>query len=98
MTDYLTYNCVVNTAGEAAQTNVQFECAICCQTEHASHIDRVIHHSKCLALKEEAEKDSSEASIERKVDPNAVEHNCKDCNRTLFLTPTEILRHKKSHL
>jgi hypothetical protein len=29
--------------------------------------------------------------------PNSLAYQCSQCNRTLYLTPTEILKHKKQH-
>jgi hypothetical protein len=29
--------------------------------------------------------------------PNSQAYQCSQCDRTLYLTPTEILRHKKQH-
>lgn len=33
-----------------------------------------------------------------KLKPNARRYDCPDCSEVMYLTPTETLRHKKSHL
>lgn len=33
-----------------------------------------------------------------KLKPNTKRYDCPDCLKTLYLTPTEMLKHKKSHL
>lgn len=33
-----------------------------------------------------------------KLKPNAKRYDCPDCPGVLYLTPTEMLKHKKSHL
>lgn len=33
-----------------------------------------------------------------KLKPNAKRYDCPHCPRILYLTPTEMLKHKKSHL
>lgn len=33
-----------------------------------------------------------------KLKPNAKRYDCPNCSEVFYLTPTEILKHKKSHL
>lgn len=32
-----------------------------------------------------------------KLKPNAKRYDCPECSEVLYLTPTELLKHKKSH-
>lgn len=33
-----------------------------------------------------------------KLKPNTKRYDCPECSQVLYLTPTEMLKHKKSHL
>ena len=96
LNDFLTYNCLINTAEEFNANLVKYECDMCEETFYTSQFQRVCHFAECHA-KKEAHEDEVEETERKKHDPNAQEYFCSECDKTLYLTNTEILRHKRSH-
>ena len=96
LTDYLTFNCLENTAEELSARLQEFECELCTEKIYGSAIQISSHLSKCLSDREASEEAETE-NEKRKDNPNNVAHDCKNCGKILYLTPTEILRHIKNH-
>ncbi len=96
LNDYLTYNCLENTGDQLLATCIKYECDICEESLYSSHLDRILHVKKCLD-RQEAIKDEEADLVERKANPNAQAYHCSNCDKTMYLTTTEILRHKRSH-
>lgn len=97
MADYLTYDCLEETAAEAsAQTCSEWQCPICEEALFCGPLQRLRHYGACMEREEEAKR--KDARHEEKVaNPNARKYFCKECDKELALTSTEILKHKRSH-
>ena len=74
----------------------EYECELCQENMYGSSLQIVSHYSKCMK-KQDDKNEEIDHQEERKRDPNAQEFDCKECGKILYLTSTEILRHKKSH-
>ena len=96
LSDYFTYNSLVNTAEDYQENLVQYDCDICQESLYASQYQKFCHFALCYA-KEEAVKNEQEETERKKYDPNSREYFCPDCDKTLYLTSTEILRHSRGH-
>ncbi|CAB3244042.1 unnamed protein product [Arctia plantaginis] len=99
VTDNVVYNCVVDTDwsyNSYQETyNVPWTCPHCDISVCLSPLERLQHEQfTCSAREVKKEVETPKTSKVNK--PNAVNHKCDKCNKTLFLTPVEILRHKKS--
>ncbi|XP_027848814.2 probable ATP-dependent RNA helicase DHX34 [Aphis gossypii] len=94
---YLTYDCLT---GQSLVVYDPWICPICNSTiEVTSALEKLQHRQVCdsqttsgTAEAEEREDDMA------KLKPNAKRYDCPHCPRVLYLTPTEMLKHKKSHL
>ena len=67
-------------------------------------VQRIAHHATCVEA-EEADRKKTEdadgadlAAAAASAKPNSRAYECAECGRTLYLTSTEILRHKRSHM
>ena len=74
----------------------EYECELCDEKIYGSSLQIATHYSKCLK-KQDDKNEEIEHQEERRRDPNAQEFDCKNCGKILYLTSTEILRHKRSH-
>ena len=96
LNDYLSFNCLVNTGEELQSSLSEFECEFCQESMYGSSLQIVGHYSKCLTERD-IKTEETYSQEERKRDPNAQEFDCKACGKLLYLTATEILRHRRSH-
>ena len=94
--EYLTFNCLVNTAEDLQSILTEYECEFCQESIYGSSLQIVAHYSKCLR-KNDIKKEETNVEEEKKKDPNSQKFDCQTCGEILYLTPTEILRHRKSH-
>ena len=84
------------------QSVVQWACPVCGGQEESGEdaLDKAGHLVGCARNQglEAASKSRQEKEAEkRKADPNTQEFHCSDCDTTLYLTPMQWLRHKKTH-
>ncbi|XP_071450187.1 probable ATP-dependent RNA helicase DHX34 [Hetaerina americana] len=96
-TEYLTYNCL-NDDFPVEEDEEPWKCPNCDLSAHLNAVERLHHRETCKKSESKGAACGEEtAASSRK--PNARAYQCQDCDgKTLYLTPTEILRHKKSHL
>ena len=87
------------------QMAVDWTCPRCEEEMYVGAVQRVAHHAACVEAEEADRKESedalgaaglAEAAAASK--PNSRAYECAECGRTLFLTSTEILRHKRGHM
>nr|KAG5694320.1 hypothetical protein BaRGS_035188 [Batillaria attramentaria] len=101
--DYLTYNCLLDEASASmwgeytSHMQRHWTCPRCGEAMIVSVLERLQHESMCE--KDEQAKPEAEAAEGRpQVNPLQKAYFCEECDKTLMLTATEILRHKKSHV
>ncbi|KAJ0175217.1 hypothetical protein K1T71_009358 [Dendrolimus kikuchii] len=97
ITDNIVFNCVVDTEwsyNSYEETySVPWTCSSCEISLCLSPIERLQHkYFTCSSKVEKKEEAPKEARQNR---PNAKEFKCEICNETLYMTPVEILKHKK---
>lgn len=59
-----------------------------------SSIEKIQHQNACKITGGSSADRDSESTVRK---PNSQIYECPDCAQTLYLTPIEILKHKKSH-
>ena len=86
------------------QMAVDWTCPRCEEEMYVGAVQRIVHHAACVEA-EEADRKKTEDALGADVadaaassKPNSRAYQCAECGRTLFLTSTEILRHKRSHM
>lgn len=73
----------------------EWHCQNCNFQAVLSSIEKLQHQNSCItAHATNADKESE--NIIRK--PNSQAYKCLDCSQILYLTPIEILKHKKLHI
>jgi ATP-dependent RNA helicase DHX34 len=102
ITEYLTYNCLVS--DQTAEISNEYSgnmqrhwtCKRCNKEYLLNLSERMQHEVECIGQEEEVGFEMKEK--DKKV-PTAgsQEYKCDVCNEILYLTPVEILKHKKSH-
>ncbi|XP_054287250.1 probable ATP-dependent RNA helicase DHX34 [Macrosteles quadrilineatus] len=91
LTPYLTYNCLVDDF-----TLETWTCDKCELTAALSFLEKEQHLMECQPTTQSSEnKEVEEFSAPK---PNSIPYNCPECDRTLHLTPVEVLKHKRSHV
>ncbi|XP_014259416.1 probable ATP-dependent RNA helicase DHX34 [Cimex lectularius] len=61
-------------------------------------IERLQHLAKCNKYHETEKTDDEPKEVSKETKkPNGIRYECEQCNTVLYLTPVEILKHKKSH-
>lgn len=91
----LTFNCLENTGEELSAYLSENECDMCQESIYGAPLQVISHYAKCLANTEAAKQEEIDQERKR-VDPNAQKFECETCRKVLYLTSTEILRHRKS--
>jgi hypothetical protein len=103
LTDYLTYNCLENQVNEMPMLAVNWTCPRCEREMYVGPVQRIVHHAGCV---EEEESERRKKEEEEKVkaglqqgssNPNAREYHCHECDKAMWMTSTEILKHKRGH-
>ena len=87
------------------QMAVDWTCPRCEEEMYVGAVQRVAHHAACVEAEEADRKESEDAlgadlaAAAAASKPNSRAYECAECGgRTLFLTSTEILRHKRGHM
>lgn len=73
----------------------EWRCQNCNFQAVLSHIEK-LQHQNCCTIAHAANIEKESENITRK--PNSQAYECSDCSQMLYLTPIEILKHKKSHI
>ncbi|KPJ03134.1 putative ATP-dependent RNA helicase DHX34 [Papilio xuthus] len=99
VTDNVVYNCVVDTDWSYNMYQeiygIPWTCPDCDISACLSPLERLQHKQfMCFSRTEEKKADVKTAPRENK--PNAKEYKCENCNETLYMTPVEILKHRKT--
>ncbi|VVC91590.1 unnamed protein product [Leptidea sinapis] len=98
VTDNIVYNCVVDTDwsyNSYQETySIPWVCTNCEVSLCLSPLERIQHSN--FTCSSRSVKKKEEKPPPRETKPNAKEFKCDSCNEILYLTPVEILRHKKS--
>ncbi|KAJ2949643.1 hypothetical protein O0L34_g15568 [Tuta absoluta] len=98
ITDNVVYNCVVDTDWSynlyQETYNIAWTCPDCELFACFSPLERLQHRKFTCSSKEQ--KKETEKVKPREIRPNAKEYKCEVCDETLYLTPVEMLKHKKS--
>ncbi|XP_075979752.1 putative ATP-dependent RNA helicase DHX34 [Anticarsia gemmatalis] len=99
VTDNVVYNCIVDTDwsyNSYQETySLPWTCPNCGITVCLSPLEKLQHTQfTCSAKDEKKEEIKPKTSRENK--PNGKEYKCDICKETLYLTPVEILKHRKS--
>lgn len=99
---YVTYNCLLENdwsdkmAGEMMET--PWECCNCHFRGIVGSVDKLQHRRVCNNQgSEEVVEEGKKTESNSRRKPNCNEYECKACQKTLWLTPIELLRHKKNH-
>lgn len=74
--------------------NLPWTCPQCEITLCLSPIERLQHKQFTCSAKTE-QKDKVERKPVRENKPNAKDYKCGNCGHTLYMTPVEILKHRK---
>ncbi|XP_029667899.1 probable ATP-dependent RNA helicase DHX34 isoform X3 [Formica exsecta] len=99
VTDSITYNCIKETDWSeqliAEMRDTEWHCQNCDFQAVLSNMEKLQHQNYCtMAHATNIDKESE--NITRK--PNSQAYECPDCSQMLYLTPIEILKHKKLHI
>ncbi|CAK1581156.1 unnamed protein product [Parnassius mnemosyne] len=99
VTDNIVYNCVLDTDWSYNSYQeiygVAWTCPDCDMALCLSPLERLQHKSfMCSSRTEEKKVEVTKTPRENK--PNAKEYKCEICNEILYMTPVEILKHKKN--
>ena len=75
---------------------IKWTCQVCNFNGILSTIEKLMHKNSC---NKENPADSSKTFVNSRETKkkNAVAYNCPQCNKTLYLAPTEVLKLKKQH-
>lgn len=93
MTEYLTYNCIDDPDD---LIRLEWICEFCDEKSYSGVMDRICHFADCFVSRDEKVADEEKANFSTKVNPLAKAFDCSSCGKTLHLTTTEILRHRKT--
>lgn len=99
LTPFLVYDCLESTGNDLDAVLSSWACPFCEQSMYCDPLTRLSHYGSCHD-KHEAQadaKDKAQQEAKKPRNPLAKHYSCSECNKTLFLTPTEILRHKRQH-
>ncbi len=102
LTEYLTYNCLENQADELHLLASDWTCPKCEAEMYAGPVQRIAHHAKCVQGEESDAKQKEVEAQKSKMEeedakPNAREYFCHECEKTLWLSSVQILKHKRGH-
>ncbi|XP_020296312.1 probable ATP-dependent RNA helicase DHX34 isoform X2 [Pseudomyrmex gracilis] len=100
VTDSITYNCIRETEWSeyliAQMFETEWHCQNCDFQATLCSIEKLQHQNSCTVTNAKDEIDRERENKTRK--PNSQAYECPDCSQTLYLTPIEILKHKKLHI
>nr|CAD7574761.1 unnamed protein product [Timema californicum] len=95
VTSYLTYNCLLQE--EVTQEFETWHCPSCDLVASLSPMERLLHSQTCPQKQDNTDSKMEEEDPPSSRKPNSQPFYCEHCQKTLHLTPTETLRHKKQH-
>ncbi|XP_025264487.1 probable ATP-dependent RNA helicase DHX34 [Camponotus floridanus] len=99
ITDNITYNCLKETDWSehliTEMRETEWHCQNCDFQAILSNIEK-LQHQNCCIIANAANIEKESENIMRK--PNSQAYECSDCSQILYLTPIEILKHKKLHI
>ncbi|XP_076640084.1 putative ATP-dependent RNA helicase DHX34 [Colletes latitarsis] len=99
VTNIITYNCLRETEWSdklsIEMSETEWHCQNCNMQAILTSIEKLQHQESCMH-QHTKETERHPENIKRK--PNTQVYECFDCAQTLYLTPIEILKHKKSHV
>ncbi|XP_018359215.1 PREDICTED: probable ATP-dependent RNA helicase DHX34 isoform X2 [Trachymyrmex cornetzi] len=99
VTNSITYNCIKETNWSeqliAEMQETEWHCENCNLQTILSSIEKLQHQNSCK-IADMITVDAKNENSTRKANSQAYE--CPDCLQTLYLTPIEILKHKKLHI
>lgn len=99
VTGNVTYNCVRETEWSerlvAEMQATAWQCPNCDFESVLPCLEKLQHQNSCVRAADASSIEGESENVARK--PNSQAYECSDCSRTLYLTPIEILRHKKLH-
>ncbi|KAJ8981976.1 hypothetical protein NQ317_002150 [Molorchus minor] len=103
VTENVVYNCLLQEewacAIEEGFSNAPFECRHCKKTKGGCSLFRAMQHEgECerkvkVEKNEDGNKGKEDVSV---VKPNSKSYHCSTCDKDLYLTPIDILKHKKT--
>ncbi|CAG4935037.1 unnamed protein product [Colias eurytheme] len=97
VTDNIVFNCVVDSDWSynsyQESYSIPWKCPNCEITVCLSPLEK-LQHTEFICSSRKIEKEEKPPPRENR--PNAKEYKCEVCKETLYMTPVEILRHKKS--
>lgn len=101
VTENVVYNCLTQEDWaydlEEQLCNTPYECAACGVKEIGRNFLWILEHEKfCSAKSTSAKEDSGETSAQSVAKPNSKQFHCDKCDKDLFLSPVDILKHKKT--
>ncbi|KAK2587022.1 hypothetical protein KPH14_010983 [Odynerus spinipes] len=98
LTDNITYNCVRETDWSdkimVDMCEVTWTCQQCNIEAICNSIEKLQHQSTCT---KSSVKETIDKANEKQLKPNSKTYDCPECSKTLYLTPIEILKHKRQH-
>ncbi|CAL7944803.1 unnamed protein product [Xylocopa violacea] len=99
VTNVVTYNCIKETEWSSKLSvemlETEWHCQNCNMQAILTNIEKLQHQQLCIKTStEDAEKHPD--IVKHK--PNTQAYKCPDCAQLLYLTPIEILKHKKLHV
>ncbi|KAL6256792.1 hypothetical protein P5V15_011732 [Pogonomyrmex californicus] len=100
VTDNITYNCVKETNWSeqliAEMQETEWHCQNCNLRASLSSLEKLQHQNSCTIAIDTTSIDKERENVTRKANSQA--YDCFACSLTLYLTPIEILKHKKLHI
>ncbi|XP_011500443.1 PREDICTED: probable ATP-dependent RNA helicase DHX34 [Ceratosolen solmsi marchali] len=99
VTKQITFNCLVESewsdriAYEMMET--EWNCQICDFKGTYSVIEKLQHINSCKTTS--VTQDNVKSMSVKSKKKNAIAYDCPECEKTLYLTPTDVLKHKKQH-
>lgn len=98
ITDYLTYDCLRDEENSAKKClQVQWSCPFCEQSVTVGVIDRIQHLAGCREALEMKDRKRCEDDSSCNHAPHQQNYFCDECQKTLYLSSTGILKHVRAH-
>ncbi|XP_032685966.1 probable ATP-dependent RNA helicase DHX34 [Odontomachus brunneus] len=100
VTENITYNCIKETDWSekiiVEMQEMEWHCQNCDLQAILSSLEKIQHQNICVIANEISGDNKESKNVTHK--PNSQAYECSHCSQTLYLTPIEILRHKKQHI
>ncbi|XP_001604407.2 probable ATP-dependent RNA helicase DHX34 isoform X1 [Nasonia vitripennis] len=99
VTKQITFNCLVESEWSdrisCEMLEIDWECHTCNFRGALPSIEKLQHMSVCKRDNASEKNKSSALPVSKK--KNAIAYECPDCQKTMYLLPTEVLKHRKQH-